>query len=311
MWITDNDGNPHLENAVLLAYTRGQLAADVVLTVQQHCTNCTRCTQKCADYTHIGAMLQQNLTYIMPVYPSIMDMLGDALDSPAAASTALRQRGENKSRIRKQSASISGAKALRLFPGVGVLPLTVSVSLVMLMILLAYMLSGHMNILAIKPPVGNGPVGPSTSSTGLPALPTATQTPTQTRTVSTSSPGTSTQATPGGTTSPKGSSKPVIWICSSNADLAQSRLRICGKNFKAGDKVLILEVFANIGRKWGVWTTVDAHGTISGAWTIQNCHSVPVGVFAFDETRGLTTQVVPVNVSLGGCHSPNGKSGGH
>lgn len=151
-WQRDNDGKLHLEDDVLLAYTRGQLAADVVLLVQQHCANCMRCTKKCAEYTRIGTTLQHNLMYAMPVYPSVVNLLGSALDNPAAASAALRQRRENKRRVRK----IAGGKTLRLFPGTGVFSLTVSISLVLLMVLLVYTLTTHIGILAIRginPPV--------------------------------------------------------------------------------------------------------------------------------------------------------------
>lgn len=303
-WERDNDGKPHLEDDVLLAYTRGQLAADVVLMVQQHCAHCTRCTEKCAEYMRISMMLQHNLLYAMPVYPSVVDLLGSALDNPVAASVALRQRRENKRRVRK----ISGGKTLRQFPGTGVFPLTVSVSLVMLMVLLVYTLTTHIGIFAINPFIGNGQGTPPISSTVV-ALPTATQKPKPTKTVSTATPSTVVAATPIGT------SKPVIWICSSNADLAQSRLRICGKNFKVGDGVIVVEDFPGPGRRGEMPTTADAQGNISVVWLIQNCHSIPVAVFAFDVTRALLIPPVPVNVSLGGCRSPNmnpgsGPSGG-
>ena len=309
MWKRDNDGNIHLEDDVLLAYTRGQLSADIVLMVQQHCAKCTVCTQKCAEYTQIGMTLQQNLTYVMPIYPSIVDMLGKALDNPAAASAALRERRENKKLIRRKSARTPGSRAVRPAPRVGVLPLIISVSLVMLMVLLAYTLSSYMGSRASP-----GHPAPPIMST-LPVQPTATRTPTPTKTVNASTPvtmvGATVTATPGGTGMSVGTTKPVIWICSSNTDLAQSRLRICGKNFKAGDRVIVLEVLPGISHKVGTVTSADVHGNINGVWTIPNCRYVPIAVFAFDLTHATFTLPVPVNISIGGCRSPNVKIWGH
>lgn len=310
MWKQDKNGHAHLEDDVLLAYTRGQIGADIVLMVQQHCAICTICTQKCAEYTQIGTTLQQNLTYAMPIYPSVVDMLGDALDNPAAAATALRQRRENKRRVRKRSVRTSGSKSLRLLPKVGVFPLTVSISLVMLMVLLTYTLTNYIGSRA-------SPGHPTPS--GIPALPvqpTATARATKTANTSTSGTTVGVAATPGGASTPTatpkatGTSKPAIWICSSNGDLTQSRLRICGKNFKAGDRVIILEVFPNISHRVGTVTTADVHGNINGAWMIPNCRNVPIAVFAFDLTHATFTPPVSVNISIGGCRSPNIKSWG-
>src|SRR5579863_293798 len=151
MWKRDNDGFDHLEDDVLLAYTRGQLPADGVLRVQQHCAKCTRCTQKCAEYTHVGMMLQQNLTYVLPAYPSIVDMLGSALDNPAAMVT-LRQRSGRRGSVQKQRTGYSGSKAVRLLPVVGVLPLIIFVSLLVVVVVLAYTLSNTMHFLPGKFP---------------------------------------------------------------------------------------------------------------------------------------------------------------
>jgi hypothetical protein len=303
MWKQDKNGHTHLEDDILLAYTRGQLGADIVLMVQQHCAKCTVCTQKCAEYTLIGMTLQQSLTYAMPAYPSIVDMLGDALDNPAAASTALRQRSENKRRVRKQSARIPGSKTLRPFPKAGVFPLTISVALVLLTVLLAPTLSNYIGSRAsIERSTPNVPT--------LPVQPTAKTTPVPTMTVNKSTGGTTAVVTPTGTSTSAGTSKPVIWICSSNADLAQSRLRICGKNFKAGDKVIVLEVLPNGSSREDLLTIADAHGSFSSAWTIPNCHSIPIAIFADDTTYISSTSQVMVNISIGGCRYPNVKTWG-
>lgn len=314
-WKRDNDGKLHLEDDVLLAYTRGQLAADTVLIVQQHCANCMRCTEKCAEYTRTGMTLQRNLMYTMPVYPSVVNLLGNALDNPAAASVALRQRRKNKRRVRK----VSGSRRLRLFPGTGVFPLTVSVSLVLLMVLLVYMLTTHIGILALRGL--NGPVSPSIVSQPTPtptATPTQAPTPKPTKIGSATAPTAAVTVTPTGvpsptvtpTATPPVTSKPVIWICSSNADLAQSRLLICGKNFKAGDRVIVVEYFSGSGRRGVMPTTADAQGNINVVWTIQNCRSIPNLVFAFDMTHSFMVPPIPVNVSLGGCPPPNINPGG-
>lgn len=301
-WKQDNNGHAHLEDGVLLAYTRGQVGADIVLKVQQHCAKCTVCTQKCAEYTRIGMTLQQNLTYAMPVYPSIVDMLGDALDNPATASAAVRQHRENQKRVRKQRASTPGSKTLRLFPKASVFPLTISVALVLLTVLLLPSLSHYVgsraNIEHSTPNVSS-----------LLAQPTAAQSVRPTKTVM-STPGTTVVVTPTQASTSVGTSKPAIWICSSNGDLAQSRLRICGKNFKAEDKVIIFEVLPDGSSRVDLLAVADAHGYFSGAWTIPNCHSIPVAIFADDTTHASSMSQVMVNISIDGCRYPNVKTWG-
>lgn len=310
MWKRDNDGQRHLANDILLAYTRGQLAADVVLIVQQHCANCTRCTQRCAEYTNIGATLQHHLAYAMPLYPSVVEMLGTALESQEAAAVALQERKEKRTSGGKQRISASGSRTRRLSPQAGFFPLTVSVMLVLCVFLFVYMLTTHTGM-ALQPPTGKQ-AAPTRPLSTVPPQPGVTQTPTRPGTVvSTHTSTTQVVSTPTATTPAVGISKPAIWLCSSSSDLSQSRLRVCGRNFKAGDIVTVLEVLPGIPHKAIFTAIADAHGSITGEWTVQNCRSVPYAIFAFDVTRAWFIQPVVITVPVGNCRSMNVKSWSH
>ncbi len=308
MWKRDNDGQRHLKDDILLAYTRGQLAADAVLIVQQHCANCTRCTRLCTEYTRIGATLQRHLAYAMPQYPSVVEMLGTALESPEAAAAALEERKENRKSGRKQR---TGAGRNRN-PRMSVFPLTVSVSVVILASLLVYMLTMHPGILAIRPPVEKQVMTPEST---VPPQPGVTQTPKskQNGSVSPTVPGSPVKPTPTPpvATPAVGTGKPAIWLCSSSLDLSQLRLRVCGKNFKAGDIVIVLEALPNVNHKAIFTVIADAQGSISGVWTISNCRFVPYAIFAFDVTHAWFIQPVGINIPVGNCRSMSVKSRSH
>lgn len=303
----DNDGQPHLENDILLAYTRGQLSADIVLVVQQHCAKCTLCTRKCNEYTRIGTTLQQNLTYALPVYPSIVNMLGSALDSPEAASVALRQRRENRKQVQKQRISTvrSGARYFR--PRATIFPLTISVALIILVVLFIPTLSSYFSSRAFndhsRPGVSTIPVQPT--SKVMTRVTKLSDTPTPTPTM------VGVTVTPARTPTPVGTAQPLIWLCSSSVDFSQSRLRICGKGFKAGDRVLALEVLPGISHKVVLLLIADVQGSITGAWVIQNCRYLPIAMYAFDVTHAWFTPPVVLNLSIGGCRSPGVRTWSH
>ncbi len=119
MWKQDKDGNSHPDDSDLLVYTSQQLFADSWENIQrqlageawerthQHIVRCTDCQRKCKEYTPVCATLRNNLTYQMPAYPSIVEMLGEQIDNPAAAQVALQQRRQKQGTERQKSRAIA------------------------------------------------------------------------------------------------------------------------------------------------------------------------------------------------------------
>lgn len=327
MWIQDNEGNSHPDDSILLAYVRRQLSITEAREVNEHLPRCQTCPAKCAQLKYIGDGLQHMLAYPMPTYPSIADRLDEQIASPAAARLALSER--RQARLRKD---VALGKALVMFTlkkllgihnqhtdqprnramasvSVVSIPVLVILGLTVVAAVLAFTLNGHINAPTNRSQGSNGIGTPPVQPTILPP-PTATLTPTplptQTATTATHVPGNN-GAGRGKPILPTGNGNAIIYLCSSRGDLQQSRLNICGKNFKPGDKVALFEYIPGIGyRPKPPNVIADAQGTISAQWTITNCRTMPTSVYAIDLRTNAQTALVPVNVNVGNCQ-PNVK----
>ena len=315
MWELDNVGTLHPEENALLAYVRQQLSPDDAYEIYQHLALCETCSLQ-----HAHLLLQSDLAYSMPAYPSIVDMLGTHIDSPAAAQLALRQRRQAKLQqdvtlgfvfvtfflskalgIQRQSTKKPArtAIALRSVPLVGIVVLIFSVLLIMA-IVLAYTLTNHMYIPGGSSS-GSRAVAPAmTAPVALQPKPTPQLTPP--RVVMTPGPGTTVGVAPTVTGAPPGTAKPVVQVCTTNAEQLLSQLQICGYNFKPGDRIVLYEVIPGNVTRPRPPVIADAHGSFSEVWMIPNCHLVPSYIFAQDPTRHFETAWVPVNFPIGPCH---------
>ncbi len=319
-WKQDKGNNLHPEENLLLAYIRRQLAADTSLEVYQHLAICEPCRRK-----HATLLLQCGLAYSMPTYPSIVDMLGERIDSPAAAQLALQQRRQSALqqdvalgrafvlfflskalRLQRHSAkgSASTTIAIRSVPLVGIAALIISVALVVA-IVLAYTFSNHILVPGNFSGV-NKLTTPSVMPTqiAIQSKPTATSTATPTQVGNTPGTGSAVTATP------TGSYRPYVKVCSTQAEWAHSQLHICGANFTPGDKIELYGKMLGFFTSQKSMVVADAHGSISVVWTIANCHMTPDSIYAQDLTQGhhYTTPTVAVSVPIGPCRVPNIKS---
>jgi hypothetical protein len=321
-WQQGEGDDLHPEKNVLLAYIRQQLSADTSHEVYQHLAICEPCRHQ-----HATLLLQSGLAYSMPPYPSIIDMLGKHLESPAAAQLALQQRKRvalqqdialgrafvlfflsKAMRIQRQNAKkpASTTIAIRSVPLVGIAVLIISILLVVALVL-AFTLSNH----TFVPGNFSGGSQLATPSVMLTQIavqskPTATATATPTQVGNTPGPGSAVTATPTATATatPIGSTRPYVKVCSTAAELAQSQLLICGANFKPGDRV---ELFGMTGFSVKEKSEIiaDTHGSFSVVWTITNCRFVPGYIFVLDQTRHVTLPFILVTVTIGTCHAPN------
>src|SRR5579863_1440978 len=289
-WEQDKGDNLHPEENLLLAYISRQLSADTSHEVHQHLATCEACRQQ-----HASLLLQSGLTYSMPTYPSIVEKLGEYIDNPAAAQLALQQRRRatfqqdialgrafvlfflsRALRIQRQNAKkpASTTIAIRSVPLASIVVLIISILLVVVFVL-ASTLSNHRfgpgNL-----PSGSQPATPTPTQIVIQSKPTATPTVTPTQVAITPGPGSTVNGTP--TATPTGTSKPFVKVCSTQAELAQSQLYICGYNFKAGDKVALIEFVPGNGIRVKSVLLADVHGSFSVVWTITNCRTVPSNI---------------------------------
>jgi hypothetical protein len=319
-WKQDEGDNFHPEENLLLAYIRRQLSADTSHEVFQHLAICELCRHK-----HATLLLQSGLAYSMPTYPSVVDMLGERIDSPAAAQLALQQRRRSALqqdialgrafvlfflskalRLQRQNAKrpASTAIAIRSVPLVGIAVLIISILLVVAFVL-AFTLSNHILV------PGNFSSGsqlttPSVIPTqiAIQSKPTATPTATATPTQVGNTPGHGSAVTVTPIATPPGPTRPYVKVCSTPAELAQSQLHICGANFKPGDKVELLGIVGfSIKEKSEI--IADIHGSFSVVWTISSCRSVPGYIFMQDQTRHSIMSFISVTVKIGTCQAPN------
>lgn len=327
IWIQDNEGNRHPDDSILLAFVRRQLSIAEARAVNEHLARCQTCPVKCAQFKYIGDGLQNVLAYPMPVYPSVADKLGERIASPAATRLALRERRQVRLHedialgkalvmftlkrllgVRNQHTSQPRNRAMASVPVVSI-PVLVILVLTVVAAVLAFTLSGHINAPTNRSQGSNGIGTPLVQPTILPqstATPTLTPVPTQAPTTPTHVPGNN-GAGKGKPTPPASNGNATVYLCSSTTDLQQSRLNICGKNFKPGDKVILFEYIPGIGNRAKPPVIIaDAQGTISVQWTITNCRTIPASVYALDLRTNTPTAAVPVNVNVGNCQ-PNVK----
>jgi hypothetical protein len=107
------------------------------------------------------------------------------------------------------------------------------------------------------------------------------------------------------TTTGSGQSNEHINICTTDQDRASSRLRICGFDFKAGDRVALL-----ITADWSEQpkqhhpVTVDGHGEFQVTISISNCN-VPVAIQAHDQTDPKVDSNILQHIKFAGCRIPS------
>src|ERR1700676_5178504 len=181
-------------------------------------------------------------------------MLGERIESPVAAKFALQQRRRSALqqdialgravvlfflskalRLQRQNAKrpASTTIAIRSVPLVSVGALIVSILLVVAFVL-AFTRSNHI-LLSGNAPGGGGSilVTPTPTPTQMAIVSKPMATPTQVG--STSGPGSAVTVTP------TGPDRPYVKVCSTQAELAHSQLRICGAKFRPGDKIVLYE----------------------------------------------------------------------
>ena len=95
-------------------------------------------------------------------------------------------------------------------------------------------------------------------------------------------------------------------LCTTNADKAQSRMRVCGANFTPGDKVQLVVHLPSGGTRTLHPGLVDSQGRFQDAWVVTNCKDVPIAIDAQDEMNSAEASLeLRGSHQLGHCSVPN------
>ncbi len=299
------DGTVHPDDSVLLAYMRRQALVESWPSLQQHIFDCNRCQQHYQDLADVSALLTDTLLYAPDAhhYPSLVGNVLEAIHDPGADRLALRKR--RQAQLREDLALgkalvihfLISAKTgvMRVLPGLPtpgaqrtsagrlrVMPTTIALLLLAIIVVLTFSLTAsafglfHVSGEIIPLPLQPTATVPSHAVTSLVNQPTATP---------------STNA-------------PMLKLCTTSSDKAQSRIRICGSHFAPGDKVQLIIQTAATQTHTRHTLFVDAQGNFQDSWIIVSCKDYPAVVSVEDLTYALTAATELQNNQLGLCHIP-------
>ncbi len=105
---------------------------------------------------------------------------------------------------------------------------------------------------------------------------------------------------------------PSITVCSSPADVKQNRLRICGQNFKPGNRVSLIIIMQGSQPKELKPVLVQADGTMQVWFPLNSCAALPSAIVAQYANGGPVLTTLG-NIQFGKCnkshnvHSQNQK----
>jgi hypothetical protein len=293
-WVRDEGGKDHPDTSILLAYTRKQQLEDR-LGIRRHVDECPRCLRTCSEYKRTDMVLevleqmQSDLSYAdVPSTLLLSRIQGEYARYERRLSTRVMRKLEPIQRF--------GKRGLRAVPKIGghlkpEMPLS-SLGFYIASLVVVVMLVFAIGVVAAihgGGPFNQYPMGPGATLVVRHDV-TVTTRPTATATHD--------------TTAGSGQSKERISICSTDDDRTQSRLRICGYDFKSGDKVALLVTMLGSGQpKQRRPVTVDAHGEFEVTLPVNNCN-VPVAIVAHDLTKTKVYSNI-LHMRFGSCPMPS------
>ncbi len=278
-WKPGKHGEEHPEDSSLLAYIRQQQLDDRS-KINQHIDieRCPRCLRRCSELEQVSKTL--DVLGRMPSYQHYPEL--SVARMYAHVQGAAKRRTflqaylhwvNNRQRPRKS--------AVRLIS----LPAAFALVILFTVALVFAGLSGVPLIPRSLP----GGTGPSQSdSTGV-APQVATPTPDLALTATANANATAI------------ASQPYIQVCSTPADIAQSRLVICGYNFEAGHKVSLVVTISGKDPDMRHPVLVDKQGDFQDGWYVYNCKYLPTAIFAYEVDNVKVSSPALVNISFAAC----------
>ena len=319
----------HPDDSILLAYVRQQrLDQNWQENIHKHVADCEACQKRCKQLRQISTLLEDALSRAPRDRPLLSNIESewDWVQSPQAAQLTYQRRRQERQRedlalgialltrlplmllakmmpvlapyVRKLTVHERQPRnrAMAVVPVIGA-PAAAFLMLLSVMIVLAYTLVVH-NPLGPQHTVGTATAGP------LHLTPHPTWTPTTVPTQS--GKGVVTNTTPIATaTATTGSSKLRLFVCMSNVDKAQGRIRICGVGFKPGDKAQLTIDIAGSGFRSQQPVSVDGSGNFQDFWYIYSCKDVPTTIIGQDVEHPSLGPVVLMDIQYNGRCFPN------
>lgn len=98
-----------------------------------------------------------------------------------------------------------------------------------------------------------------------------------------------------------GAKAPYIKVCSTQANIAQLQLAICGFSFDSMHKAYLLFYAPGKGVFWLRNITVDLHGNFYVVWNITDCRNLPISIYGYEATSSTPIRASLHIKSFGAC----------
>jgi hypothetical protein len=284
-WISYNHVNQHPEDSILLAYLRGQeleFRSSVIQHIER--VKCPVCLQKLNELKQVSTTLDilgEMRSY--QYYPEL-----SVTDTFARMQSAVNTRAPVKSaRNGAHYRQLPRRSVGRLIS----VPAAFALVILFTMTMLVYAkLSGR----SFNPFSFNGSTGPgqNIATVAIPSHSTSTKEASLTATAI---------VTPGGSSKAK---EPYLEVCSTQANIAQLRLVICGSNFNRFHQATLIVYVSGKKLTWFRNIPVDKHGKLQFTWKITDCRNVPTLIYGYEVTSSKPIIVKLQITSFGSCPAP-------
>jgi hypothetical protein len=279
--ISYNEVKKHPEDSLLLAYLRGQ-ELEALSSVIQHIEDekCSVCLQKLHELKQVNATLDvlgemRHYQY----YPEL-----SVADTYARMQNAVSRKAPAKSAMDGANYRHRPRKsAVRLIS----VPVAFGLAILFTMAMLVFARFSGTSFNPFSQTGGTSPV----------QLIVTVAVPPQT----TSTPGVNPTAT--AIVQPE-AKEPHIKVCSTQTNIAQMRLVICGFNFDREHKATLVIYVTDKGPFWVHAIPVDRHGKLQVGWIIADCSNVPTFVYGYEFTGTKYIKVKLQITSFGNCPVP-------
>jgi hypothetical protein len=281
-WKPDKHGEEHPDDSSLLAYLRQQQLEDQS-KISQHIDieRCPRCLYRYSELKQVSETL--DVLGQMPSYQHYPELsvarIYAHVERAANRRTVLQaylQWANNRQRPRKS--------AVRLVS----LPAAFALAILFTVAMLVF--AGLYGVPLIPRSLQGGTSPSQNGSTGVPQQ-AVTPTPDLALTATANA-----------------ASQPYIQVCSTPADIAKSRLVICGYNFEAGQKVSLIVTISGRGPITRHPVLVNKQGEFQDWWYVHNCRNLPTAIFAYEVDNVNVSSPVLENISFAAC--PTSTPGG-
>lgn len=291
----DTTTREHYEDSILLAYLRRQQLEDgLSLRISQHIDveRCPRCCHKLDELTRVSETL--DVLGRIRSYQHYHELSVD--------DTYARAQGVANKRTSSQADLFTVRRRPRK-SAVRLVSLPVAIALTILFTVIVFALfSGE----PMVPGLSHEGVRSNHYNPTIVLKSHQTATPNLALTATANASTTTTAAlTPTSTATPV--TGPYMEVCSGPSNITHWRLVICGHNFEAGTKVVLVALGKSPILLPNV--SVNKQGGFQVGWDITNCGNLPTTIFSFQKADAKPTLIKLQNIAFGDCPVPTATAG--